>query len=47
MFIIGDDFGPGFRQIAVKPVHAIDVVDSDGAEELDGDGVGVDGEFMA
>jgi hypothetical protein len=35
------------RGVAVEPVHAIDVVDGDGAEKLDRDGVGVDGKFMA
>jgi hypothetical protein len=34
-------------QIGVKPVHAINVVDGDGPEKLDRDGVGVNGELMA
>ena len=35
------------RRVAVEPVYAIDVVDSNGAEKLDRDGVGVNGELMA
>jgi hypothetical protein len=34
-------------RVAGEPVHAVDFVDGDLAEEFDGDGVGVDGEFVA
>lgn len=40
-------FRHGLRSVSVKPVDATDVVDSDGAKELDGDGVGMNSEFMA
>jgi hypothetical protein len=35
------------RRVAGEPVHAVDFVDGDLPEEFDGDGVGVDGEFVA
>jgi hypothetical protein len=47
MFVIRYSLGPILRHVAVEPVHAIDVVDCDGPEELDGDSIGVNGELMA
>lgn len=45
--VLRNGLGQIARQIRIKPVHAIDVVDSDGAEQLDSDGVAVDGELMS
>ena len=35
------------RRVACDSMHAVDFVDGDLPEELDRDGVGVDGEFVA